>query len=117
MFGHDPFMSDGDPYDVLDPVLMPWAKKHGIHAAKLDREYRVRSVWVFDQLGNRRAQMWLGLPNTQGEVTVFASALDPSSPTKWGPREERRATISTLEDVLEDLRPIIFNWSGPGAFT
>jgi hypothetical protein len=96
---------------------MSWAKKHGIRVAKLDREYHVRSVWVFDRHGNRRAQMSLGLPNAQGEMTVFASALDPSSPTQWGPREERHATLSTLEDVLEDLRPIIFNWSGSGAFT
>jgi hypothetical protein len=119
MYGGDPFLSDGDPYDVVDPVLMPWARKHGIRVAKLDRGYGyyVRSVWVFDRLGNRRPQMWLGLPNTQGEVTVVASALDPSSPTKWGPREERRATLSTLEGALEELRPIIFNWGGPGAFT
>jgi hypothetical protein len=117
MYGGDPFLSDGDPYDVVDPVLMPWARKHGIRVAKLDRGYYVRSVWVFDRLGNRRTQMWLGLPNTQGEVTVVASALDPSSPTKWGPREERRATLSTLEGALEELRPIIFNWGGPGAFT
>jgi hypothetical protein len=117
MYGGDPFLSDSDPYDVVDPVLMPWAKKHGIRVAKLNREYHVRSVWVFDRLGNQRAQMWLSLPTSEGEVTVIASALDPSSPTKWGPREERRATLSTLEGALEELRPIIFNWSGPGAFT
>jgi hypothetical protein len=117
MYGGDPFMSDGDPYDVVDPVLMSWAKKHGMRVAKLDREYHVRSVWVFDRQGNRRAQMWLDLPNTQGDVTVIASAVDPLSPTKWGPREERRATLSTLEGALEELRPIIFDWGGPGAFT
>jgi|SRR5215211_5997841 len=117
MYGSDPFTSDGDPYDVVDPILMSWANKHGIRVAKLDREYHVRSVWVFDRLGNRRAQMWLGVPNVQAEVTVFASALDATSPTKWGPREERRATLSTLERALEELRPLIFGWSGPGAFT
>ena len=100
-------MYGGDPYDVVDPVLMSWAKKHGMRVAKLDREYHVRSVWVFDRHRNRRAQMWLDLPNTQGDVTVIASAVDPLSPTKWGPRE----------GALEELRPIIFDWGGPGAFT
>jgi hypothetical protein len=117
MSGGDPFVFQSDPYGVIDSVLMPWASKHAIKVARLDREYHVRSVWVFDRLGNRRVQMWLDLPNARGDVTVIASALDSSSPTKWGRREERRATLSTLESVLEELRPIIFDWSGPGAFT
>lgn len=117
MSGGDPSVFQSDPYDVIDSVLAPWARKHGIKVAKLDRECIVRSVWVFDRLGNRRAQMWLDLPSAQGDVTIIASALDPSSPTEWGQREERRATLSTLEPVLEELRPMIFDWSGPGAFT
>ena len=117
MHGGDPFESQHDPYAVVDPVLGPWARKHGIRVAKLDREYHVRSVWVFDRRGDPRAQMWLDLPNAQGDVTVIACALDSSSPTKWGQREERRATLLTLESVLEELRSMIFAWGGPGAFT
>lgn len=117
MSGGDPFEFQGDPYDIVDSVLVPWASKHGIRVVKTEREYYVRSVWVFDRLGNPRAQMWFELPNARGDVTVIAAALDPSSPTKWGQREERRATLSTLESVLEELRPMIFTWSGPGAFT
>ncbi|KJC35181.1 hypothetical protein [Bradyrhizobium sp. LTSP857] len=68
MSGGDPFVFQSDPYDVIDSVLAPWASKHAIKVAKLDREYHVRSVWVFDRLGDARAQMWLELPNAQGEV-------------------------------------------------
>jgi hypothetical protein len=106
-----------DPYDVIDPVLMPWAKRHGIRIDKIDRDWHVRSIWIYDKHGNRRAQMWADLPDAQGNVTIVASVLDPSSPTKWGAREERRVSPETLETALEELRPILFGWAGPGAYT
>jgi hypothetical protein len=117
MYGGDTFISDGDPYNVVDPVLMSWAMKHGIRVAKLDREYHVRSVWGSTGMAIGELRCGSIFPDTQGDVTVIASAHDPSSPTKWGPREKRRATLSTLEGALEELRPIIFDWGGPGAFT
>jgi hypothetical protein len=110
-------MTRGDPYDTVDPVLMPWAERHNIRVGKLYRDDCVRSIWVYDRLGNSRAQMWLEPPDSQGFVVVVASALDLSSPTKWGAREERRATLTNLERALEELRPILFGWAGPGAYT
>ena len=110
-------MSLDDPYEIVDPILMPWAKRHGIHVAKLYRDDFVRSIFVFDNGGNLRAQMWLEIVDTRGDVMVVASALDSSSPTGWGPREERGATLATLENVLEELRPIVFGWGGLGAFS
>jgi hypothetical protein len=108
---------DRDPYCIIDPVLMPWAGRNGVRVAKIDRDWYVRSVWLYDQAGNRRAQMWFQLPDSDGNVTVVASALDPSSPTKWGAREERHSSLETLEKVLEELWPIMRAWGGPGAFS
>jgi len=82
-----------------------------------DRDWHVRSIWVYDKNGNRRVQMWADLPDADGNVTIIASALDPKSPTKWGAREERRASLATLEAALEELRPILFDWAGPGCYT
>ena len=96
---------------------MPWAKRHGMRVYKIDRDWYVRSIWVYDKHGNRRAPMWADLSDAQGNVTIVASALDPKSPTKWGEREERHASLETLEAALEELRPILFGWAGPGAFT
>jgi hypothetical protein len=110
-------MPSGDPYEVVDPILMPWAERHGIRVATRDRDDHVRSIWVHDFWGRRRAQMWLGVPDARGAVTVTASALDPSSETQWGAREARYATLATLEDALEELRPILFGWAGWGART
>jgi hypothetical protein len=106
-----------DPYDVIDPVLMPWAKRHGIRVGKSHHDEHVRSVAVYDKNGNFRAQMWADVPDAQGNVTIVASVLDPASPTRWGTREERRASLETLEAALEELRPILFRWVGDGAFT
>jgi hypothetical protein len=110
-------MHGGDPYEILDPVLMAWAKRHGIRVATVDRDDPVRSIWVHDFWGRRRAQMWLGLPDARGAVTVFAAALDRSNPSQWGAREQRYATLATLENALEELRPIVFGWAGWGART
>jgi hypothetical protein len=109
--------SEFESYDTVDPVLMPWAMRHGIRVEMEDRGWNVRSIWVYDKNGNRRAQMWLNPPDADGGVTIIASALDPTSPTKWGSREERRAFTENLEAVLEELRPIVFSWAGDGAYT
>jgi hypothetical protein len=63
-------MADGDPYEIVDPVLTPWAERHGIRITKLYRDDHVRSFWVFSHTGDVRAQVWLDLPDTQGSVTV-----------------------------------------------
>ena len=105
-----------DPYEIVDPVLMPWAERHGIRITKLYRDDYVRSFWMFSRTGDVRAQVWLDVPDARGSVTVIAAALDSSSPTKWGPHEERRATLATLGDVLDEMRSIVTKWSGPGGF-
>jgi hypothetical protein len=109
--------SEFESYDTVDPILMPWAKRHGIRVEKDDRGWNVRSIWVYDRNGNRRAQMWLEPPDAQGKVTIVASALDPTSPTKWGAREVRNVSTETLDAALEELRPVLFGWAGPGAYT
>lgn len=110
-------MDMGDPYIRVDTVLMPWAVQHGLKIEKLYKGYDVRSIWVFDHLGNRCAQMWLELPTAEGIVTVRLAELDLASPRKWGRHEERKTTLATLEEALEELRVLAFDWAGPGAFT
>jgi hypothetical protein len=103
-----------DPYDVIDPILMPWARRHGIRVFKIYRDDPVRSIWIYDKNGDPRGHIWAEVPDTQGNVTIVASALDPTSPTKCGAREERRASLETLEVALEELRPIMLGWAGEG---
>jgi hypothetical protein len=100
----------------IDPILMPWAERHGIEVESWDRGWDIRSFWICDRNGYRRAQIWFRDPDKKGNVTVFAAALDPDSPTDWGPREERRASRADLEVILDELWPLMLAWGGPGAF-
>ncbi|MER8386150.1 hypothetical protein NKG60_20625 [Mesorhizobium sp. M1428] len=109
--------SEFSSYDIIDPFLMAWAKRYGIRVATKYRDDDVRSIWVYDKNGNSRAQMWLDLPDVHGNVTIVASELDPKSATKWGAREERHASPEMLQGALEELRLIVFDWAGEGAFT
>ncbi|MER8546287.1 hypothetical protein [Mesorhizobium sp. M0323] len=109
--------SEFSAYDIIDPFLMSWANRHGIRVATKYRDDDVRSIWVYGKNGNRRAQLWLNLPDVNGNVTIVASVLDPKSATQWGAREERHASPEMLQAALEELRPMVFGWAGEGAYT
>jgi hypothetical protein len=102
-------------YRHIDVVLMPWAKRHGIEVETEDRGWDTRSFWICDRNGRRRGQMWMRDPDGGGNVTVIAAELTPKSPTNWGAREERRASLSSLEQDLDDLWSHMLGWGGPGA--
>jgi hypothetical protein len=58
-------ISGGDPYEIVDSALMPWAERNGIRITKLYRDDYVRSFWMFSRGGEVRAQLWL--EHFQGE--------------------------------------------------
>jgi hypothetical protein len=104
------------PYEAIDPILMRWASHCGVHVATTDRDTPVRAVSVYDRSGNLKAQIWIEPVGPDSTMTVVASPRDDRSPSWWGVREERHATLATLETTLEELRLISFGWAGPGAF-
>jgi putative heme degradation protein len=106
-----------DPYVAVDDVLMPWAKTHGFEVGTQHRDDIVRSIWFYDQMGNQRAQMWLGIPNILNAVNVFAAEFRPDLPRKWGERLERHVALSDLHAALDEFSAAALRWAGPGAFT
>ena len=106
---------DVSAYRHIDPVLMPWAERHGIEVETEDRGWDIRSFWICDRNGLRRGQLWMRDPDAQGNVTVIAAELTPKSPTNWGAREERRASLASLEQDLDALWSHMLGWGGPGA--
>jgi hypothetical protein len=109
-------MDPSDPYQSVDPILKDWTRRRGIAFATESRGDPARTFWVQDRRGNARAQLWLGVPDPHGSVTVTAAALDLSSPSKWGPRETRYASIATLDAALDELLALMMEWAGPGAY-
>lgn len=61
--------------------------------------------------------MWADPPNADGSVTLIAAELDTNYSTRWGRRQERCVSLAALEAALEELRHIVFEWAGPGAYT
>jgi hypothetical protein len=102
-------------YRHIDSILMPWAQRHGIEVETEDRGWDIRSFWVCDRNGLRRGQMWMRDPDANGNVMVIAAELTPDSPTNWGARQERRASLISLERDLDELWAIMLAWGGPGA--
>jgi hypothetical protein len=105
-----------DPYEIFDSVLLPWAKKNGVHLYNNDRGTPVRTADVFDRLGNRRAQIWLDLKNKTGEVEIITAECIPSTPQKWGRKEVMAASLDNLESALDSILKIALTWAGPGGF-
>jgi hypothetical protein len=106
---------DLSAYRHIDSVLLPWAARHGIEVETEDRGFDVRNFWICDRNGLRRGKLWMRDPDGAGNVTVIASELTPKSPTNWGAREERRASLSSLEHDLDELWSHMLGWGGPGA--
>jgi hypothetical protein len=102
-------------YRHIDPVLNAWAARHGIEVETDIHGKEIRSFWICDRNGLRRGQVWMRDPDTKGHVTVIAAELTSKSPTNWGAREERRASLASLERDLEDLWSHMLIWGGPGA--
>lgn len=92
-------MQASDPYQTVDRVLMPWAKRHGIHVYTTHRDDPVRSMFVVDLSGAQR-HLYLDPPNESGLVTLRGIA--PSM------KEERQVTLADLERALEQLWPLVF---------
>ena len=106
---------DVTAYRHIDPILMSWAERHGIEVETEDCGWDIRSFWICDRNGLRRGKLWMRDPDAHGNVTVIAAELTPKSPTNWGAREERRASLASLERDLDELWSHMLGWGGPGA--
>ena len=110
-------MNDSDPYEVLDDVIVPWARRHGIRVGTIYQDCPVRSVWFFDKAGERRAQLWLDVPDHDLRVTVHVAALDAASITKWTAHHQRKVGRGKLGAVLDEFRQLAVDWIGLDGFT
>lgn len=108
--------TDYDPYAKFDDALDKWALQNKVHLTKQDRNYPVRTFWVYDKTGKSKVQAWLDLTN-ESEITIHVAELDLDSPSKWGRKEVRSVSVSELIPQLDELKHIAFEWAGPDAFS
>jgi hypothetical protein len=93
-------------YADVDPILLPWLKRHGLHVFTRARDYEVRHIDVVDDAGDRY-QISVSESNGSGNVTVFAGNYLRKKERK---RAEYASNISGLERTLEDAYSKIMEW-------
>lgn len=93
-------------YDVIDPILLPWLKRHGLHVFTRDREYEIRHIDVVDDTGDRY-QIGISQPNDSGKFAVFAGNYLRKKKQR---RVEYSSNLSSLEQTLEDAYSQIMQW-------
>jgi hypothetical protein len=93
-------------YDDVDPVLLPWLKRHGLHVFRRYRDEEVRSIDVVDDAGDRY-QIAVSPPSASGKLTVFAGNYLRKKKQK---RIEYSSDVSGLERTLEDAYSKIMEW-------
>jgi hypothetical protein len=47
-------------YETIDPILMAWANKRGVHVYRRHQDCDVRSILTYEPSGEQR-HMWLDL--------------------------------------------------------
>ena len=93
-------------YDDVDPILLPWLKRHGLHVLTRSREYEIRHIDVVDDSGDRY-QIGVSEPDDAGKLTVFAGNYLRKKKQK---RAEYLSNVSGLERTLEDAYSKIMEW-------
>jgi len=86
-------MSD---YSRIDPILMPWAERRGLHVYTGHKQNVVRSVTVYVWIGARHdstGHIWLDPPNELGLVGLHAAHRDY--------RFDEAVPLNGLEAALE----------------
>jgi hypothetical protein len=86
-------MSD---YRAVDPILLPWAQRQGLHVYTGHRQNVVRSVTVYIWVGSRHdstGHIWLDPPNELGLVGLHAA--------NRGFRFDEAVPLDRLETALD----------------
>jgi len=93
-------------YDEVDPILLPWLRRHGLHVFKRVRDYEVRHIEVVDDVGDRY-QIGVSETDVAGNVTVFAGNYLRKTKQK---SVKYSSSLSGLERTLEDAYSKIMEW-------
>ncbi len=88
-------MMDYTDYSVMDPILMPWARKRGVHIYMLHQDCDVRLISIAEPSGQQR-QMSIDPIDDNRQVRIRASRFD-------GWRLDRSVSLAELANVLDEV--------------
>jgi len=61
-------------YETIDPILMAWARKKGVHVYTQYQGVDVRSIAIYEPSGQERG-MWIDPVDNEGRVRVRLAGL------------------------------------------
>ncbi len=105
-----------DPYETLDPVLLPWAERQGMRLITRFRDGPARMFLVFDRYGQEKVQIWISIPGPGGQIEVEMAELETGNSKSRGRLLMRKGGLPRLAAILDELRTTALAWAGPGAF-
>jgi hypothetical protein len=94
-------------YTQIDPVLVPWAKTHGLFVATQFKDEEVRSVQIVDDAGDSYG-LWVDLPREDGSVTV--AIAEHTAPSRKIRRQTFTTRIAELGQTLESAYAVAESW-------
>lgn len=89
-------------FSVIDAILIPWARAHGLHVYTGHKQNVVRSMTLYVWMGERHdsiGHIWLDPPNELGLIGVHA-ALDHYREDEAVPLEELEPALNAAWDRL-----------------
>jgi hypothetical protein len=94
-------------FAAIDPILLPWLERHGLHLTREHKEEEVRTTIVVDDSGDIYS-VWVGKPDSRGQVRVFAEieqTVQGRVPhrAQQGLTIDRSVTVPELAIVLEEV--------------
>ena len=94
-------------YTQIDPVLVPWAKTHGLFVATQFKGEEVRSIQIVDDAGDSYG-LWIALPREDDSVTV--AIAEHKAPSRKARRQTFTTKIAELGETLESAYAVAESW-------
>ena len=94
-------------YSQIDPILVPWAKTHGLFVATQFKDEEVRSIQIVDDAGDSYG-MWVDVPQADGSVTV--AIAEHGAPSRKIRRQTFTTRVAELGQTLDSAYAVAESW-------
>jgi hypothetical protein len=99
-----PSQEEMTDYSTIDPILMAWARKRGVHVYTRHQDCDVRSIMIAEPSGEQR-HMYIDPVDDNGMVGIHAARFD-------GWRRDRSVSLGELASALDEVFDALISPAG-----
>lgn len=92
-------------YQLIDPIIFPWANIHSLHISTIYKDEEVRSIDLINAKGER-FQIWFDLP-VRNRIIVHAWNYKKK---KERVQKDWSVDIEKLESTLTEVLNTVHSW-------